>query len=68
MTLREALAHIEKHGFGDNVDADAVIRQAAHGLVLLYDDHGLVGESPNSAADQCADLYDVLNGVGMPVA
>jgi hypothetical protein len=68
MDLKEALKHIEEHGFGDNVDADAIVKQAAEGLVDIYDRHGLEDVSGDSAADQCATLYDVLNGVGLAVA
>ncbi|HVT78390.1 MAG TPA: hypothetical protein VHD87_15240 [Acidimicrobiales bacterium] len=68
VTLRDALAVVDEHGFGHNVDADALIERAARDLVALYDSHGLHDISPDSAADQCATLYEVLNRVGMVVA
>lgn len=68
LTLRHALAHVDAHGFGDDVDADAVIRQAGTGLLTLYDVHGLETEAASSAADQCGDLYALLDALGLPVA
>ncbi len=66
--LRTALAHTDEEGFGDEVDSDAVIEDAARGLLALYDDLGLAGESEYSAADQCEALYELLNSLGMEVA
>jgi hypothetical protein len=68
MNLREALAHVSAHGFGDNVDADSIIEHAAVGLVEIYDSHGLMGPSGSSAADQCGALYELLDSVGLKVA
>lgn len=68
MSLRDALIHVAHRGFATNADADSTIRAAACGLLGLYDAHGLHDESASSAADQCADLYDLLCRLGLPVA
>lgn len=68
MNLDEALAHVADHGFGDLVEADQIISQAAAGLAQIYHRHSLHEVSASSAADQCADLYDLYNQVGLPVA
>lgn len=66
--LRDALHYVATHGFGENVDADSTIEEAASGLLALYDNHGLRDVSGSSAADQCADLYTLMNSVGLVVA
>lgn len=68
MNLDDALAHIARHGFGDQVDADAVIHAAAAGLAQIYHQFDLHKISRSSAADQCNALYELLGSVGLPVA
>lgn len=78
MTLREALAHVNEYGFGDLVDADSLIEQAATELLAIYDKHGLGRGRPEavgaweSVGDtgpaQCADLYALFEKVGMHVS
>jgi hypothetical protein len=65
--LRSALAEIDANGFGENVDADAVVKHAAEGLLALYDAHRLGEVGHTSAADQCADLYRLLSELGLVV-
>lgn len=52
----------------DRIKALRTVLRAARGLRELYDEHELEGVSGDSAADQCASLYEVLNSVGLEVA
>lgn len=53
--LREALAHVDEHGFGDLVDADAIIEQAAREHLTA-----LQGEEmePLRTCDECGDTEE----------
>ncbi len=71
MNLREAV-EVVKHTASDvdparEPEANAVILRAAEGLISIYDEHGLSGISPDSAADQCASLYELLCSIGLEV-
>lgn len=74
LTLRQAIERLDGSAAnfdGDEVDeaALAVVMTAARGLVALYDGYELVTDEPiSSGADFCADVFELLNGVGMPVA
>lgn len=45
----------------------ATAMSALSGLIAIYDGHGLAEVSGGSGADQCADLYNVLNALGLEV-
>lgn len=61
MTLDEALAYVDEHGFGDLVDADSIIEEAAR-RVALAGDRAPRLLSPGDAVDQGVALLDFYDG------
>lgn len=68
--LRDAIERATLLEPSDPKDREAlgILLVAAGGLCDIYDDHGLYETSADSAADQCASLYELLNRVGLQVA